>query len=95
MKWDKEWGTPERLEFLESLVEQGKNPPALENRTHLPYCLIEYYRAFKMLSGSRRLGMGVGPIPLSEIVAYLQIYPTHDVDLFIYLLMTMDDYYLE
>lgn len=80
---------------MDGLVEQGKNPPALENKPVLPYYLREYYQAFHMLNGSRRLGMVAGPIPFSEILAYLQIYPTHDVDLFVYLIFAMDAGYLE
>ena len=71
------------------------DPLALQNKPVLPLYLEEYYEAFHMLNGSRRLGMGVGPIPFSELMAYLQVYPTYDIDLFIYLIHTMDNEYLK
>ena len=59
----------------------GMKVEALENRPVLSPWVTEYWEAYQILSTSRRLHQGgIGPIPLSEIVAYLQAADVRDVD---------------
>ena len=51
-----------------------------------------------MLSGSRQMGMGPGPIPLTEIEAYFRLTNVHDpddVDEYLKLIREMDQEYLK
>ena len=80
---------------MDDLVDQGKFPLALQNKPKLPIYLSEYYEAFWVISHGRSVGMGIGSIPVSEILAYLQIFPTDDPALFVYLIYEMDEVYLE
>jgi len=58
--------------------------------------LIEYFEAFYYLSSKRTVGFSAeNPISVSDIVAYLQLYPTDNLDLFMCLLQEMDDEYLK
>lgn len=55
--------------------------PALQNRPTLSQWVIEYWEAFQLLGNSRIPHQGgVGPIPLTEIVAYLDTIFLVDVD---------------
>ena len=79
MDWDLQWGN--KLEFLETLREQGQEPEALKTKPRLRPWLSGYYAAFNLLSSSRQLGMGaVGAIPMSEIAAYFEMFEVHDLD---------------
>jgi hypothetical protein len=41
----------------------------------------EYYAAFNVLSDSRQLTQGgLGPIPLTEVAAYMEMFHINDVD---------------
>lgn len=57
--------------------------------------MTEYMRAFNVLHATRQSGMGPNPIQLTEILAYLQIYGTDDVDRFVKYIQYMDNAYLE
>lgn len=54
----------------------------------------EYLEAFYLLGNSRQLGMGVGPIPLSEILAYVEFYQPIDPWLMVYAILGADNAYL-
>ncbi len=41
------------------------------------------------------MGMGLGPIPLSEIKAYIELFSTDDIELFVYLIHEIDRTYLD
>lgn len=87
----------DKLEFLETLEEQGRTPPALENRPSCPTWLIPYMQAYHMLMRTRRYSMGGDhlPIQLSEIKAYLDLYPGHkDSHFFIDVITRTDGEYL-
>ena len=59
----------------------GMEVQALQNRPVLTQWVIDYWNGFQLLSGSRAVHQGgVGPIPLSEIVAYLEAIYILDVD---------------
>ena len=73
--------------------------PALQNRPTLSQWVSEYWGAFQVLSGSRAAGQGgIGPIPLSEIVAYMECIYLHDVDdrlVFITMIQGLDSVYVK
>ena len=55
--------------------------PALKNRPALSQWVIEYWEAFQNLGNSRTMQQGgVGPIPLTEIVAWMDVIYLRDVD---------------
>lgn len=55
--------------------------PALQNRPTITQWVIEYWEAFQILGNSRIPHQGaIGPIPLSEIVAYMDAIYLRDVD---------------
>lgn len=55
--------------------------PALQNRPTLTQWVIEYWEAFQILGNSRIPHQGaIGPIPLTEIVAYMDTIYLRDVD---------------
>ena len=56
---------------------------------------MEYLNAFYMLSTRRTIGFSSeNPISMADIIAYLQVYPTDDVDLFMHLISQMDIEYI-
>ena len=60
--------------------------------------MADYYRAFHVLSASRQLGMGVvGPIALSEILAYFVMYEVSDYEereTYVTMIQALDSVYL-
>lgn len=72
---------------------------ALKNRPRLTMWTLEYWDAFQVLSGSRLVHQGgIGPIPLSEMVAYMDA--THLVDVddrlrFIKMIQALDKVYVK
>jgi hypothetical protein len=55
----------------------------------------EYVNAFFTLTSSRQSGMGLGPIPLSEILAYCDFFEPEDPELLIHIIQRVDSAYLE
>jgi len=63
------------------MQEGGMAVPALQNRPQLSRWVVEYWEAFQVLGNSRIPHQGgVGPIPLTEIVAYMDASYLRDVD---------------
>ena len=95
--WELQWG--DKVEFLETLRKQGNDPDALKIRPRLRPWVAEYHRAFHTLSASRPVGLGgVGPIPLTELAAYLNLFGVHDYDereAFIKMIQALDSVYLK
>lgn len=55
--------------------------PSLQSRPTLTQWVIEYWEAFQILGNSRIPHQGaIGPIPLTEIVAYMDAIYLRDVD---------------
>lgn len=53
------------------LIEAGREPhPAYYQQPEIPPWHSFYWEAFHALSTERQIGMGVGPIPRSYIIAY-------------------------
>lgn len=71
---------------------------ALQNRPRVSMWTQEYWNGFQILSGSRIVHQGgVGPIPLSEIVAYMDATYLRDVDerlTFIKMIQSLDKVYV-
>ena len=66
------------MEWLMSLAEDGHDVPALEKRPVLYDDLAADYSAFWALSASRPSGFGASPIPLTEILAYMEMFEIDD-----------------
>jgi len=80
------------------LEADGNQVEALETKPTLYLDLINDYRAFIVLSASRSISMAEGPIPLSEIYAYMQIFEINKYDqrkLFLKRIRFMDKIYLD
>jgi hypothetical protein len=77
----------------------GETPPALLNRPVLTTWVQEYWRAYLLLESSRQLSMsGAGPIPISEILAYvtlLEIDGIEEREKYVIMVSAMDAVYLE
>lgn len=55
--------------------------PALDHRPRISRWTVEYWEAFQILSSSRAVHQGgIGSIPLSEMVAYMDATYLADVD---------------
>lgn len=87
------WG--ENLDFLEEMRDDGRTPQALEIRPILYDWMVEYLKAFDVLSATRQCGMGPNPIQLSEMLAYMQLYEVEDRDTFVHHILQMDKTFLE
>ncbi len=72
---------------------------ALQNRPTLNQWVADYWKAFQVLGGSRAASQGgIGPIPLSEIVAYMDTVYLRDVDerlTFIKMIQSLDNIYVK
>lgn len=68
----------DKYEWFVQLEQDGHVIPELEKKPDLYPDLQLDYHAFSMLSASRRIGMDVSPIPISEILAYAQYFHISD-----------------
>jgi hypothetical protein len=81
---------------LETLAaRQGKLPTALDEEPELFVDVLPYYEAYRDLMNSRSIGMAVGPVPMTEIAAYLTLHPHLDAGLLIRYVRELDGVYLE
>lgn len=64
---------------MEKRQDRGEEVEALENRPELLPELRYVWNGFILLSDSRSSGMGLSYIPLSEILAWFQIYDIDDM----------------
>lgn len=58
----------------------GKVPPALLSKPILPPEGRDLWNAYNSLSGSRRIGLSAGPIPVSEVLSYCELVGIADLD---------------
>jgi len=96
MDWQCEWG--QYLPQIISKHKQGDDLPAfVERMPVLPDSLHWVRDAFSTLAASRNIGMAAGPIPLSEIEAYVRLFGLVDDDLerFVHLIYAMDGAWLK
>lgn len=72
------------------------DPKALQSRPKLYDWMAPYIQAFKLLDSRRPIGFGEGAIPLSDIVAYLQVFEAPETpQQFVSRIVKMDNAYLE
>ena len=97
MAWELQWG--KQRKFLEEAAKLGDTPPALLNKPKLSLWAAPYWTAYWDLDSSRQLGgTGAGPIPMSEIEAYLRLKNITDLDergCYITMIRALDSVYLK
>lgn len=80
------------------MQQGGMEVPALQNRPMLNSWVSEYWTAFQLLGSSRAVTQGgIGSIPLSEIVAYMECVYVRDPDerlRFIMMIQGLDGVYV-
>ena len=80
------------------MQEGGLVVKALQNRPTINQWVTEYWNAFQVLSGSRAIHQGgIGSIPLTEIVAYMEATYLSNVDerlKFIKMIQSLDSVYV-
>ena len=85
--------------MADALERAGKPLPEwIENAPQPPEHQWDLWAAFHTLSDSRQMGMGPGPIPLSEIESYFRVFDVRDpdqIDEWITLIRQMDREYLQ
>lgn len=67
-------------QFKERLRTVDPEAKALKEEPVLSYVESYYMKVFSDLNSSRQSGMGVGPIPLSEIRAYCDMFGITDLN---------------
>jgi hypothetical protein len=73
LQWDLTYA--DKREWLQKLQDEGNDIPALQTKPELYLDLGHDYEAFSILNSSRpNSGMGLSPIPLSEIYSYMRIF---------------------
>lgn len=80
------------------LAAEGQRIKALEIKPELYPDLFMDYEAFVVLSSSRRIGMDVTPIPISEIKAYADYFAITDYlqrELFLRRIQILDRAFLD
>lgn len=66
--------------MLQKRFDKGLPTPALKDKPELRRDLTLAWAAFAQLNGSRQYGFGPQPIPVSEIVAWLELNDITDSD---------------
>ena len=77
------------------MESSGISPKVLEKKTDLHDWMKEYLYAIRILNRTRQHGMGLCPISLTEIKAYLVLYGASDKEAFIESILQMDAAYLD
>ena len=81
------------------MQDGGIEIDALKNRPRLNQWVTDYWEAFQILGGSRIVHQGgVGPIPLTEIVAYMDATYLRNVDerlKLIRMIQSLDNVYVQ
>lgn len=87
----------DKLGFLQKVAEvRGKVPSAISEKPPIDRVTAWYLDAFHLLSNSRSVGFGVGPIPLSEITNYGLVFDTiHDLNSFCQIISRIDAAYIK
>jgi hypothetical protein len=79
------------LKFIKRRQEKGKQSP-LDYKPDLPLSDVPYWNAWNTLHSLRPVGYGPSAIPLSELLAYAEVYTIEGEDRieFIEVLLTVD-----
>lgn len=83
--------------LIEIEDQTGITPKALLNAPNLHGSAKEVANAYRIMAKGRSAGFAANPIPLSEIVAFTQLFgpPSVPIDVLVTLVEKMDDKYLE
>jgi hypothetical protein len=79
-------------------MNEGRVVKAMQTRPFPPVATGWLYEAFFVLSPSRARGMDLGPIPLSEMRAYCELWcidDPEDVEELVLTIRAMDEVYLK
>jgi len=77
LTWHLEYG--QKADWFQEIEEQGGAEfDFLDDKPELYEDLYGDWKAFWRLSGSRQIGMGLGSIQMSEILAYMEIFGIHN-----------------
>lgn len=79
MLWELEWGDQYQT-LLDIQEASGVKPKALVDRPALQPQNRLFLEAFYDLNPSRQIGMTIGPIPCSEVLAYVQLLGDYTAD---------------
>lgn len=71
MTWQLKVG--DKLDWFIALQNEGNEIAVLKERPDIKESSLPFWRAYCLLASSRRVGMGTGMIPLSEIVTYCDL----------------------
>lgn len=72
-----------------------KTPSAIKDRPELEEYQSWYVEDFYRLTGSRQSGMGVGAVPVSEILIYGEKLGVGDLEEFLEVMQALDNAYLD
>lgn len=64
----------------------------------VPIWLVPWWQAYRTMAGSRAVGLAAGPVPLSEIRAYCDLFgitDPDDIEDLVYIVGEMDDELLQ
>lgn len=77
--------------------EQGLSTPALDNREEIPDDLMPIWEAFLKLHAARPVGWGAAPLPVADIIAWLELHqiPTDDREEYYELISELDAAWLD
>jgi hypothetical protein len=80
------------------MQDDGHDIPILDEKPDISSEASTFWEVFLLLSRSRRMGMSLGAIPISEVLAYCEFYSIVDVDerdSLLRIISMVDSYYLE
>jgi len=89
--------TPVEVDMHKKRYDEGKHDTAFESMPTAIHILSEpYWEAFWCLHRSRTFDMNGNPnaLSLTEMKAWLDLFPEHDINVFIYLISAVDNAYL-
>lgn len=79
LHWHLKYGS--KLEWFEDLEAQEERPiPALDSKPTLYPDLVLDWEAFWTISSSRQIGMSLGSIQISEVLAFMEMFGIDDYD---------------
>jgi len=96
LQWNLKYG--HKLKWMQRLRASGEYVKALDTQIVLYQDLTLIYRAFTILNSSRNAGFSAGPIPLTEILAYMTMFNIDrykEKQLFLQRIQILDTAYLE
>lgn len=93
MRWQLSWG--DKYDKLVATVKDVHEKPFVKDAITLTTVQQIYAEAFLDLNNSRQVGMGISPIPFSELKAYIKLYKINDYEEFIWIITHLDNEYVK